>query len=218
MEEKANYFAIIPASVRYDKRIKPLARLLYAEITALSNKYGYCWATNKYFSDLYETSEKTISRLINDLKNNNYINVSIEYDKEKHTKKRKIQLDKIVHIELDKKVPNQLDKIVQNQLDKNVPFNNTSNMNNTRMNNTSINNCHILGEFSNVKLTEDNIAKLKALYGDKFNNAIETLSSYIESSGKKYKNHYAVLGEHNWVYKKVMQNTNTETKQFKWSI
>ena len=33
-----NYYAIIPADVRYDKRLKPLARLLYGEITYVMRK------------------------------------------------------------------------------------------------------------------------------------------------------------------------------------
>lgn len=61
------------------------------------------------------------------------------------------------------------------------------------------------GEFKNVLLTNEEKEKLKGLYGDQnLARAIETLSSYIESSGKKYKSHYAVLGKHNWVYQKVV--------------
>ena len=77
--------------------------------------------------------------------------------------------------------------------------------------------CHILGEFNNIKLTDEHIGKLKELYGNKFDEAIETLSSYIQSSGKKYKDFYAVLNKHNWVYKKVMYN-NTQKTKFEWSV
>ena len=63
----------------------------------------------------------------------------------------------------------------------------------------------ILGEFSNVVLSIEEIYKLQELYKDKFNSAIEILSSYLASSGKKYKSHYAVLGKHNWVYKKTFE-------------
>lgn len=61
------------------------------------------------------------------------------------------------------------------------------------------------GEFKNVFLTSEHILQLKDIYKDekKVNEAIEILSSYKESSGKTYKNDYAVLGSHNWVFKKI---------------
>lgn len=80
-ESKKSYFAIIPANVRYDKRLKLLSRLLYAEITALTNEKGYCWATNKYFAELYEVSIQTISSCISQLKEFGYINVEMIYKK-----------------------------------------------------------------------------------------------------------------------------------------
>lgn len=71
------------------------------------------------------------------------------------------------------------------------------------------------GEFSNVFLANKEIQKLKVLYRFevKFNEAIEILSSYKESSGKKYKSDYAVLNRSNWVYKKVFPNGGSSTIQ-----
>lgn len=79
MEEKPNYFSIIPAEVRYDKNLRDKAKLLYGEITALSNKDGCCWASNKYFADLYEVSITTISTLVKELVDNGYIESEIIY-------------------------------------------------------------------------------------------------------------------------------------------
>lgn len=62
------------------------------------------------------------------------------------------------------------------------------------------------GEFNNVFLTQKEQTKLITIYGDKFNEAVEILGSYKESKGKKYKSDYAVLGEHNWVFKKIFPN------------
>lgn len=48
------------------------------------------------------------------------------------------------------------------------------------------------GEFDNVKLTDDEFAKLLERGIDR-SDYIERLSQYVESSGKKYKSHYAVI-------------------------
>ena len=71
-----SYYANIPAHVRYAK-IKPHAKLLYGEITALSNKEGYCFATNKYFADLYNVTKNTVSLWIKELEENNFITNTI---------------------------------------------------------------------------------------------------------------------------------------------
>lgn len=79
MKEKPNYYAIIPADVRYDNELKDKAKLLYGEITALSDKYGYCYASNKYFAELYGVTVTTISLLIKNLVEKGYIESEIKY-------------------------------------------------------------------------------------------------------------------------------------------
>ena len=79
MPDTPAYYAVIPASVRYDSRLKPNAKLLYGEITALCNKEGYCWAENKYFSDLYSVTKTTVSDWVKNLKDCGYIEVQIIY-------------------------------------------------------------------------------------------------------------------------------------------
>jgi len=77
--EQPNYYSILTASVRYDKDLTPNAKLLYSEITALSNKKGKCWASNGYFAELYNVSKITISRWVNQLAKKGFINVTMQY-------------------------------------------------------------------------------------------------------------------------------------------
>ena len=80
------YYAILPANVRYSKVLPPAARLLYAEITSLTHKEGYCWATNDYFAKLYEVSISTVSRWISKLVQAGFI--SEELNKENGNSRR----------------------------------------------------------------------------------------------------------------------------------
>tara|TARA_R110000765_G_scaffold32534_1_gene75408 strand:- start:4026 stop:4628 length:603 start_codon:yes stop_codon:yes gene_type:complete len=70
---KPNYYAVIPAEVRYDKKLTPNAKLLYAEITALCNMNGKCTASTEYFCRLYEVSRVSIQKWLKILEDNNYI-------------------------------------------------------------------------------------------------------------------------------------------------
>lgn len=71
-----NYYAVIPADVRYAK-IPDGAKLLYGEITALSNKEGYCWASNKHFAELYGVGKNTISAWVTHLTKLGVIKVQV---------------------------------------------------------------------------------------------------------------------------------------------
>ena len=70
---KPNYYAVIPAEVRYNKKLTPNAKLLYAEITALCNMNGKCTASTQYFCNLYEVSKVSIQKWLKILQDHNYI-------------------------------------------------------------------------------------------------------------------------------------------------
>lgn len=74
---KPAYWALIPASVRYDRDLPASAKLLYGEITALSNRKGYCHAQNAYFCDLFDLSDRSITRLLSDLAKGGYIRLDV---------------------------------------------------------------------------------------------------------------------------------------------
>ena len=79
MSEKPNYYAILSAEVRYDNRLRPNVKLLYAEITALCNMNRQCFASNRYFSELYGKSKGSISGWINELVKYGYISTEYTY-------------------------------------------------------------------------------------------------------------------------------------------
>ena len=114
---KPTYYAIIPAKVRYSS-LKPNAKLLYGEITALSNKLGYCFATNNYFAELYGVNKNTVSRWLTDLKKLGFITIKIQRNTNNEITKRYIGIDKKDDTPIDKKGKG----------------NNTSNFNNTSNN------------------------------------------------------------------------------------
>lgn len=78
--EKPSYYAIIPAVVRYDEKLSASEKLMYGELTCLTNKLGYCYASNSYFSKLYNKDTSTISRWVTHLEECGYI--TIAYDRE----------------------------------------------------------------------------------------------------------------------------------------
>jgi len=92
-DDKKSYYAIIPANVRYDKRLTANAKLLYGEITALCNEQGFCWASNDYFASLYEVSKQSISHWIKQLCDYGYIKSTLIYkDGSKEIKARYLTL------------------------------------------------------------------------------------------------------------------------------
>lgn len=91
---KNSYYAVIPATVRYDNNVVPNAKLLYGEIIALCNEKGYCWATNDYFGRLYSVSKRTISTWIKSLCDAGYISTEFILDNE--SQKVKVRCLKVV--------------------------------------------------------------------------------------------------------------------------
>ena len=76
VEAKPAFWAVLPAAVRYDEELPPNAKLLYAEISSLTDRCGYCYASNEYFMRLYSLSERTIRRLISELARLGYISIA----------------------------------------------------------------------------------------------------------------------------------------------
>lgn len=70
---------------------------------------------------------------------------------------------------------------------------------------------HRYGEYDNVLLTDEEMEKLKNEFPD-IDERIENLSSYVASTGKKYKSHYATI--RNWARKDKEQTKQKSRNQF----
>lgn len=79
--KEPSYYSIIPAPVRYDKRLSSSSKIFYAEITSLTNKYGFCYSSNKYFQNLYKVSKQTINNWLQQLEEYGYIKRHIYREK-----------------------------------------------------------------------------------------------------------------------------------------
>lgn len=180
MKEKPNYYAIIPADVRYDNELKDKAKLLYGEITSLSDKYGYCYASNKYFAELYGVTVTTISLLIKNLVEKGYIESEIKYK------------------EGSKEILNRYLKIIKGGYLNNFKEGYLKKVkdNNININNTSNNKYIYMGTYKRIKLTKDQYNKLIDDYGEDYiNQIINRLDEYVESNNNKnkYSNYNLVI-------------------------
>ena len=93
-----------------------------------------------------------------------------------------------------------------------IKLNNNSTKN--ELNKNNINVCthkHKYGEFQHVLLTDKEHTHLLELYGDSLDEHIKILDEYIETSGKKYKNHSLVIQK--WVHDEwTKRNKNNPVK------
>lgn len=80
MTDKPGFYAIIPANVRYDEQLSAAEKLVYAEISALLNEEGTCYAKNTYFMRVYGASERTVTGWIKHLEDRGYISVTYSRD------------------------------------------------------------------------------------------------------------------------------------------
>lgn len=124
-KEQPNYYAIIPATVRYDTNLKSAEKLLYGEITALANKNGYCFAQNKYFADLYNVTLISVSRWISHLQELGYIKTDVIRNENKEIISRNIYIVDIPYYQKNQSPYIQKSKegINKNVKDNNIKYN-----------------------------------------------------------------------------------------------
>lgn len=178
MAENPGYYAIIPASVRYDKTLKANEKLLYAEISALSNKNGYCWATNSYLSDLYGVSKRSVTTWLKELEDRGYIKMVFIKDKGSKTiKERRIYLAQAHESStpVEEKFHRGIEKNFHTPIEENFQENNTS------INTTSMNKIMSSSDERDAILYSEIVDYLNEKAGTKFRSQTKDTQKHIKA-------------------------------------
>lgn len=92
-KETIGYYSVIPATVLYNKELKANEKLLYAIITSLACKEGYCFASNKYLAEKLDVNPKTVSSWISDLRDKGFIKLELIRNENKQIIQIKIYIN-----------------------------------------------------------------------------------------------------------------------------
>jgi len=110
-----NFYSITPSYIRYDRDLSNFDKVLYGEISSLTNQKGYCFAYNKYFEIAYNVTDRTVQRALKRLETKGYIFVDIERNElTNQVLERKIYLilkdNQIINTPIDKNDTTPIDK------------------------------------------------------------------------------------------------------------
>ena len=201
----------IPRHIWLDKNLKPIEKILLAEIDSLGGSSDGCFASNQYFADFFDLSKDRISRLVSGLKNKGYITVELIYKEGTcEVDKRIIKLNPYSYFYQG--VQNHQGGIGKNTKDITNNYNINNNNNKASKKKTTKEVRHKYGEFKNVLLSDKDLEKLKAEYGEELvEKYIKKMDEWIELNGRRYKNYYLALRQ--WMNKEVSKKQEKVEKQ-----
>ena len=120
----------IPIEILTDKKLSDKEKTIYAIIIYLSKENNYCYCTNKIISELLNITITQVSRLVNSLKDKNYIDIELIYKENS----KQVEIRKLIPIQkyedtYIQKVQYPLHKNVNTLIDENVKDNKYYNKN-----------------------------------------------------------------------------------------
>ena len=200
----------IPKEIWLNKDLSTNEKILLAEIDSLGGSSDGCFASNQYFADFFDLSKDRISRLVSGLKNKGYITVELIYKEGTcEVDKRIIKLNPYSYFYQG--VQNHQGGIGENTKDITNNYN-INNNNKTSKKKTIKEPRHKYGEFKNVLLSDKDLEKLKAEYGEELvEKYIKKMDEWIELNGRRYKNYYLALRQ--WMNKEVSKKQEKVEKQ-----
>ena len=130
----------IPIEILTDKKLSDKEKTIYAIIIYLSKENNYCYCTNKTISQLLNITITQVSRLVNSLKDKNYINIEFIYK----ANSKQVEMRKLIPIQKYEdtylqKVQYPPYKNVNTPIDENVKDNKYNNKNINKYNGTKQN-------------------------------------------------------------------------------
>lgn len=122
-EYESSFFLILRYDILTDTRLTDFQKLLYAAITGLCRKNGYCWASNAYFEKLFNKGHSQVGAGISKLVELGYLKREISYKKKKDKDGNIIETRQVSYRKLYVIInPNQEAGILKNQ-DTGIPEN-----------------------------------------------------------------------------------------------
>lgn len=186
-----------------DKRLSLKAIGLLSIVLSLPDDWHY---TVNGLVGIVKDGERAVNGALSELKENGYLRIEKLYP-------NKDGRSKIEYQYIFSETPQDLQNVPLEQDIQNVGLHNVglqdvglqnvgtykyTNKPNTNNKNTNKQSKHKYGEFQHVLLTDKEHTHLLDLYGDSLDEHIKILDEYIETSGKKYKNHSLVIQK--WVH------------------
>lgn len=227
-KEMPAYLAWLTPKVRFDRNISDKAKLIYAELCALSNAYGYAFPSNEFIAELYGINTRTVTRILKELTDNKYIKISIHKTKTGTT--RRIYILENINSEITEKNP--LDKNVQSidkptrqkclgGIDKNVRTHQTKMssaniINDTSINDTSINDtreCIETKNKSNLNVSADNKNSAITL------SLVKNLCNELDLKDIDPEKFYYYYESRNWKFNNgnIIKKNNLKSMLFLWT-
>ena len=190
-----NYLAEILAFnnwIRYNSAITKSDICLWHSLMSMANRFAWKEFTSPILTLLSKLTKNEFYKSRNKLKQFGLIDFK-ERGGNKATVYKVNSVVSLYEKQNQTQIMTQSDTQIDTQtVTQNVNINKTKNQKPKTRNKKEINK-ESFGEFENVRLSEQELSKLKTRFGEDANSYIERLSNYIASSGKRYKSHYATI-------------------------
>ena len=201
---KSKNYTVMSNTHLKDKRLSLKAIGLLSVVLSLPDDWHY---TVNGLVGIVKDGKDSVDSAIKELKKNGYLRVEKIYPNENSNR---IQYQ-YTFFENPQEVDFQpLEKQgVETQVLENPYTYKDTNKPITNKLNTNKQSKHKYGEYSHVLLTDKEHTHLLDLYGDSLDEHIKILDEYIETSGKKYKNHSLVIQK--WVHDEWMKRNKDKS-------